>query len=208
MFVESKIAVSADPFIYPKTGIGRYSYKLFFELQKNSDSFFLYSSKSMDEKILSGLPRDRTKTYKSSCKLQSFFYFNFVLPHLVAKDGCNLFWGPAHRLPLLLPKSIARVVTIHDLVWKHAKDTMRKAGWLLDRVFMPHAVRAADRIIAVSNSTADDLIKEFPDVEDKIRVIHLGASITVKPDDFLSLSALGITKPYFLFVGTLEPRKI
>ncbi len=72
---------------------------------------------------------------------------------------------------------------------------------------MPEAILQADRIVADSYSTARDIEAEYPAVIDKIRVVYPGATHLPAPLDFHSLSALGIEYPYFLFVGTLEPRK-
>jgi glycosyltransferase involved in cell wall biosynthesis len=130
-----------------------------------------------------------------------------VLPRAAARDGVNVFWGATHRLPRFLPARIARVVTIHDLVWKHAGETMRPLSLWMEKRLMPEAVRLADRILAVSQNTADDLLAEYPAARDKVRVVHLGVTSLQSPDTPASLLPLGIEKPYFLFVGTLEPRK-
>jgi glycosyltransferase involved in cell wall biosynthesis len=119
----------------------------------------------------------------------------------------SVFWGATHRLPHYLPAQIARVVTIHDLVWKHAGETMRPLSRWVEKRLMPEAIRQADRIVADSVSTANAIEAEYPAVGDKIRVVYPGATDLPAPLDFQSLSALGIEYPYFLFVGTLEPRK-
>ena len=129
------------------------------------------------------------------------------LPHWAVKDHIEVFWGTAHRLPRFLPEKTAQVVTIHDLVWKHAGETMRPLSRMMEGIFMPAAIRQADRIVAISTSTAIDIEEEYPDAVDKIRVIYPGTTGLPAPLDFHSLSALGIRFPYILFVGTLEPRK-
>ncbi len=72
---------------------------------------------------------------------------------------------------------------------------------------MQKAVQRADRIIADSFSTAKDIIEEFPESRDRVRTIYLGAGKMPNPLHFKSLEKLGISKPYILFVGTIEPRK-
>jgi glycosyltransferase involved in cell wall biosynthesis len=112
-------------------------------------------------------------------------------------------------MPELLSKRIARVVTIHDLVWKIAGDTMHWINRLAERVLMPRAIRLADRIVAVSRSTATGLATYFPASIDKTEVVYLGAAKF--PESSIAaeevLGTLEIDRPYFLFVGTLEPRK-
>ncbi len=124
------------------------------------------------------------------------------------RSQIDIFWGPAHRLPMGLGRSVPCVVTIHDLVWAKYPQTMRRTRLLAERILSPHAMRRADAIIAISNATRDDVIERFPHFADKIRVIYPGASRLAE------LSSGKVAKPaqrrradYALFVGTIEPRK-
>jgi glycosyltransferase involved in cell wall biosynthesis len=72
---------------------------------------------------------------------------------------------------------------------------------------MPEAVNLASRVIAVSLSTAKDLKAEMPDCSDKIIVIPLGAPKLLAVNSKGLLKSLGISEPFILFVGTIEPRK-
>lgn len=140
-------------------------------------------------------------------KLKKMIWFFGVLPHKIQKSQLEIYWGPGNYLPPFLSKSIARVVTIHDLVWMKYPRTMRLSGYLSDRLLMPASIRKADRIIAVSHSTAQDIKKQFPEVADRVRVVHLAASLSACPLDKPEPLSVGVNKPYILFVGTLEPRK-
>jgi glycosyltransferase involved in cell wall biosynthesis len=130
-----------------------------------------------------------------------------ILPYWASKDRIDLFWGATHRLPRYLPQSIARVVTIHDLVWRYAPQTMRPLSLIMEKRLMPEAMHLADLIMADSQGTADGIAETFPQYASKVRVVHLGATLPISPLKFTSLSQHGIHQPYFLFVGTLEPRK-
>ncbi|CAN7418490.1 glycosyltransferase family 4 protein [Mesorhizobium sp. LjNodule214] len=130
-----------------------------------------------------------------------------VLPSWAARDKVDVFWGPAHRLPLTLDDRMARVVTIHDLVWIHAPETMRVRTWIGERLLMKPALRKADVVATDSNATATALTAEFPWLKSPIKTIAPGTSPLPAPGSFSSLEHLGITRPYALFVGTLEPRK-
>lgn len=129
------------------------------------------------------------------------------LPYWCATDRPDVFWGPAHRLPLWLPRSTARVVTIHDLCWLKAPQTMRTVTRRLDASLMPRAMQQADKVIAVSKATAHDLQNAFPGAADKIMVIPEGASPLPPPHGLEALGEIGVNSPFVLFVGTLEPRK-
>jgi glycosyltransferase involved in cell wall biosynthesis len=135
-------------------------------------------------------------------------WWAWELPRRAARDGVEVFWGPGHRLPPGLPAGMARVVTVHDLVWRHAPETMARVNRWLDRWGMPAAVRAADRVAVVSEHTARDVAAAFPEAAGKLRVVSPGvAPAPVRPLP-AELAAQGLRPGgYVLFVGTLEPRK-
>ncbi|TIX64238.1 MAG: glycosyltransferase family 4 protein, partial [Mesorhizobium sp.] len=130
-----------------------------------------------------------------------------ILPSLASRDRVEVFWGPAHRLPLILAERIARVVTIHDLVWVHAPETMRARTRIGERLLMKPALRRADRVVADSNATATALTTEFSWLRSPISTVAPGTTSLPAPGGVSSLEQVGITRPYALFVGTLEPRK-
>jgi glycosyltransferase involved in cell wall biosynthesis len=118
----------------------------------------------------------------------------------------DVFWGAAHRLPLVLPASTGSVVTIHDLCWREASETMRKPTQILDEVLMGHAARRSARVIAVSESTARQVLDEWPSLSERLRVIPLAADLP-SGDECRSKRIAVREAGYFLFVGTWEPRK-
>jgi glycosyltransferase involved in cell wall biosynthesis len=112
----------------------------------------------------------------------------------------DIYWGPAHRLPLGLPKSLPAVVTVHDLIWKTHPETMQWRTWLGERALFARALGRADRIACISRATADDLRRFFPQYGDKIRIVPPGAPASLHANETPK-------QPFALFVGTFEPRK-
>jgi glycosyltransferase involved in cell wall biosynthesis len=76
---------------------------------------------------------------------------------------------------------------------------------------MPLFVRAADAIIAVSGQTRRDLIELYNVPAAKIHVIYQGIDERFAPIGPAGIDTVrqryGIERPYWLMVGTLEPRK-
>jgi glycosyltransferase involved in cell wall biosynthesis len=75
-----------------------------------------------------------------------------------------------------------------------------------------YTVKNCDRIIAVSHTTKRDLIQAFPETEDKTQVIYEGVTEGFKPEKNQStlmgaFKTYGISLPYILFVGVLDPKK-
>ena len=201
-----RIGIDARLLCEPLTGIGRYTKELCQALTAYADHLYLYTPKALPASQLD-LSNTTLRSGRSRARIGKMLWSQSVLPWWAMQDEVDVFWGTTHRLPRFLPSSMPRVVTIHDLVWKFAAETMRPTSRFLESRLMPPAIRAADRIIADSQSTANDICEVFPQARDKVRVVHLGVSELVDSEGIDSLRPLGIDGPYFLFVGTLEPRK-
>lgn len=203
-----KIGIDAQMLCGVLTGIERYASEMTCELFRSNPEaeFFLYAPRPLAVSLQNST-NVIVRTAKVNFRAGKTLWSQTQLPYWANKDNLDVFWGPTHRLPRFLSKNIARVVTIHDLVWIHVGETMRPLNRLAEQCLMPDAIRLADRVIADSHSTADAIASEFPWAKDRIRVVHLGVTSLPEPKGFDSLNALGIDRPYFLFVGTLEPRK-
>ena len=202
-----KIGVDARLLSRPVTGLGRYTWEMCRALSNIKDvTLYLYSPSPINN-VVSGLKSETIKTHSWNNGWLVQFWAESYLPLWAKEDEIDVFWGPSHRLPRFLPSRIARVVTIHDLVWKCAKETMHPTTYFLEKIQMPVAVRKADLIVADSYSTRDAVITEFNVESQNISVIPLAASNVQNTPSFDFLKKHDIDGPYFLFVGTLEPRK-
>lgn len=200
-----RIGVDVRSLSEPITGIGRYTVSLLkLMVLDKSHEWVLYSHRPIlhnhwSQKNITVNTLNLPKWIKGLYILWS----QLILPFWMKRDNIDVFWSPAHRLPIFLPKSIASVVTIHDLVWRFAPSTMRPIGKFLDSFFMPKSVRIADKVITVSKATAQNLSNEVPKAKQKIEIIYEAGTITfgrlIKKENKY--------KKYLLFVGTLEPRK-
>lgn len=119
---------------------------------------------------------------------------------------------PAHTLPVLGNPRVPTVVTVHDLgvEWLpqyHQFPQRHYMMWSTD-----FAIRHATRVIAVSKATKQDIIKRYRKSSKGIHVVHEGVDhMLFRPVSRrqyeLVLMRYGIFHPYFLFVGTIQPRK-
>ncbi|MBO6658525.1 MAG: glycosyltransferase family 4 protein [Pseudomonadales bacterium] len=198
-----KIAVDARPLSAPLTGIGRYTYSLLQQLTKSEHEWYLYS----DRPILSELPKAQNVNIRvgnaqggtpGSLRWAQWQYVKWA-----RSDGIDVFWSPRHHLPLLLPKEIRSVVTIHDLVWKRYPETMQRKNFWLEKLLMSPSIRMSDRIICVSDFTFKEINHFYPNATDRCVVIHEAADNLTSPAEGEKVPEA----PYLLFVGTMEPRK-
>jgi glycosyltransferase involved in cell wall biosynthesis len=103
-----------------------------------------------------------------------------------------------HALPL---RTVGRsVVTVHDLSFEREPGLMPFKDRLVFKATVPRSARRADRVIAVSERTRDDLIELYRIPKEKIRVIPHGVDPAFVP-------GVGTGEGYLLFVGAVQRRK-
>lgn len=207
-----KIGVDARCLARQLTGIGFYCLNIIEKLEAYKDiELFLFSPSPLQVKT-SSLKNISVIEGGYENPISRQIWGELQLPFLIQKYHIDVFWGPSHRIPLLLSQKIPSVLTIHDLVWKKQPKTMAKATRLLETLFMPPSLKKADIVIADSLSTAQDIIEYYPKLNDKIRHIPLGpgnfdrkTKADTSPIDTAENNSY--KKNYILFVGTIEPRK-
>lgn len=126
----------------------------------------------------------------------------------------DFFFSPtSFILPSLLPSSIRSIVVVHDLVaFLFPKQHQTKAT-LMEKFFLPRALKKAARVIVVSENTKRDLLKLFPWISEKpLTVIYPAASERFSQEiSKESLEAFrkekNLPEKFLLAVGALEPRK-
>lgn len=112
---------------------------------------------------------------------------------------------PAHTLPFVFPGRAA--VTVHDLGFRYFPDAHpRLTRWYLDLTTRTSAARASI-ILADSQATARDLTHFYGTPAAKIRVVYPGVDAPYINDTATIRAKYNLPDRYFLFIGTLQPRK-
>lgn len=132
-----------------------------------------------------------------------------ALPLHLSRIDADLQHGLVNVLPLA--SQVPGVVTVHDLSFVRLPDKFPPAKrYYLTRLCRASAQKA-QRVIAVSRQTADDLMRYFEIPAQKIEIIHNGVEARFQPgtqeEAAQFRAAKGLPERFFLFVGTLEPRK-
>ncbi len=100
------------------------------------------------------------------------------------------------------------VVTVHDVAFLSHPEAFPPRWRLLFRAGLRRALRTADAIVTVSRTTADELIRLAHADPERIHVSPLAPSLPSSDTAVdTMLSRYGVTAPYVLYNGTLEPRK-
>jgi glycosyltransferase involved in cell wall biosynthesis len=124
----------------------------------------------------------------------------------VVGPGGILFHGMDGFLPFSLRSRDRCLVTVHDLGWQAHPELYDRRLRLMYRGLFPWAVRRADRFIAVSRYTADDLVRRAGVPASKIEVIYHGLD-PVFTVDSKNVRSAASPSPYILAVGGVSPRK-
>jgi glycosyltransferase involved in cell wall biosynthesis len=122
----------------------------------------------------------------------------------------DVLFVPAHVLPPVRPKR--SVVTIHDLGYEHVPAAHPFRQRLYLRLSTLWSVRAATSIIAISRATRFDLVERYHVPPSKIHIVYHGVNPRLRPvEDRTTIEDIcaryGIRTPYFLYIGTIQPRK-
>jgi glycosyltransferase involved in cell wall biosynthesis len=136
-------------------------------------------------------------SYAATSRLQSLAADVLWYPRLRADADvlhCPTFRGPFRAAQPL-------VVTVHDLTVLRHPHWFNRWTSTYSRVAVPRVVRAASRVIAVSEFTKRELVSLLGVAEQRVRVIPNGV------EDLFTAEGARAEGDYVLAVGTLEPRK-
>jgi glycosyltransferase involved in cell wall biosynthesis len=117
-------------------------------------------------------------------------------------DKIELFFAGAEYFPILLPRSIRVISTIHDVAYKAMPEAISLTNSIFYNLLFPFFVRRSDLFFTVSHHSKREMMKFLHIDEKKITVIHNGIDLKY----YAPLKKVS-KKRYILFVGTLQPRK-
>ncbi len=138
------------------------------------------------------------------------FWRGFTMSAEVNALKPSLFHGLSHEIPFGLDHHILSVVTFHDLIYElYPHQFGFWDRWMYRWKYRSSAQRA-DAIVSISKSTAEDLKNRYRLPAEKIHIVQQSAreifQETLEPARHRSwVSVPG--EPYFLYVGSMIPRK-
>ncbi len=129
-----------------------------------------------------------------------------------AASRLNVYHGLSHELPYGLPKNVKKVVTVHDLIFYRYPEFYNPFDVAIYQLKVKSACARADRIVAISRQTADDIRSFLKVPDEKISVVYQGChpQFTVrysKQDSAVIRKKYNLPAQYLLMVGTIEKRK-
>lgn len=208
-----KIAVNTRLLLHNKLeGIGWFTFETLKRIttaHPDVEFYFLFDRK-YDEKFIFG-PNVKPVILFPQARHPFLFicWFEFSVTRALKRIKPDLFLSPDGYLSLSTKyKSLA---VMHDLNFEHFPEDL---PWLVRyyyKYYFPRFARKAIRIATVSHFSKDDIVKQYNIQDSKIDVIYNGVNekfMPILPTEIQSIrNKYTDGKPYFLFVGSLHPRK-
>ena len=190
-----------------KVGIGEYAYELLVEFSKP------LSSEIEFEIFLKTEPRVELPKTSGNWKYNVFgpkkLWTQIALPLNLFMDfpKPDVFFSPTHYAPRFSP--VPTVISVMDLSYVHYPELFKKSDLYQLRNWTSYSVKAAKRILTISNSSKDDIIKLYHVPEDRVIVTYPGVKQAAQINSSMEKlkEKYTILGEFILFVGTLQPRK-
>ncbi len=193
-------------------GIGRYTYEVSrrLVLQHPDDEFLFFFDRPCDPAFLFG-PNVRAVVLPPPARHPVLWYiwFEWAVAQALKRHRPGVFFSPDAYLSLRA--ATPTVMAVHDLAFEHYPGWAPPLVQRYYRHFMPLYCRRAQRILAVSEYTRQDVVGRYGLDGERIAVCGNGCR-----DGFAPLSdeekqavraEVSGGKPYFLYIGAVHPRK-
>lgn len=214
-----RIGFDAKRAFFNNTGLGNYSrdtIKILSHYNPNNQ-YFLYTPKVIKNERLHFI--DSNENIKICTptsikdKLFPFYWRSYSCLKNLTNNNVDLFHGLSNEIPFGIEKTnIKSVVTIHDLIFLRYPKLFN----IIDRKIyykkFKSACKRADKIIAISKQTKQDIIDFFSIKEEKIKVIYQGCNKIFKAklmqqEKEAIIKKYNLPMSFILYVGTIEERK-
>jgi len=211
-----KIGIDAHLVAY-RRGMGNYVFNLIRWLPTISDNheYVVY----VRQRDVEAVPHMDGLTLRPLPAAPVPLWEHVLLPLAAARDRLDILHAPANTGPLYLPRSIALVVTIHDVMYLLPANVLPPSpslyqwlGRIYRRLVVPRVARRATAIITVSNHSQQDIVQYLGIPPEHVFVIYeaLGHAFYPSPNEEKIEKAkwrYRIQSQFVLALGGLDPRK-
>lgn len=210
-----KIGFDAKRLFCNTTGLGNYSRSLVHNLQHfyPEQRYHLFSPEARrlaNTEIF--FDSDKFHIHESTARLKAYWR-SFSIVNDLKKSGIDLYHGLSNELPHKLQQSgIKSVVTIHDLIFKTNPETYSLSERLVYDKKFKYACHQADKIVAISENTKEDIIRFYGIEPENIEVIYqvcnpIFYQLRSQAENESVRQQYHLPDRYFLYVGSVEARK-
>lgn len=213
------ICIDLSPAVHSRAGLGRLAHELTAALLalESEHSFVAFYNAAASAQVVAPFEQMAQIPLKTTDKP---WRMGVLLAHLLRRPQEKLFAGSQryvdvfhatdHLLPFL--PNTRTVFTLGDLTFLSHAHTHATLNRTFLRLMMPHFLRRADGIIAISESTRRDMERHYGPLATPSRVIYPGVHKRFHPVTDEGLldgvrARYQLPDRFVLYVGTIEPRK-
>ncbi len=203
-----------------RTGVGEYAFNLLqalFEIDKDNQYILFLNSwqkSEIDFSWIEKYPKVKLKEFSFPNKILNLFFWYFHWPKIdKIVGGADIVFMP-NIIFASISKKTKLVLTIHDLSYERFPEYFSpKRRWWHIFINPQRICQRADKIIAVSQSTATDLKKIYKIENQKIKTIYSACNDKFRVINRNNIQLSKIKEKYqlpykfVLYLGTIEPRK-
>jgi len=214
MYSMPRIGFDAKRLFFNNTGLGNYSRTLVDNLQfyYPDSEYVLFSTRKSSNDYAQKFLNDDYEQFYSQAFIKSFWRSKGIVKDIQNQD-LDIYHGLSHELPFGIDKTDAiSIVTIHDLIYKFYKKDFSAIDRYIYHKKFTYSCKVADHIIAISESTKNDIVKHFGIDEKKISVVYQSCDQSFKkhiPKEEIAdvKRKYNLPEQYLLFVGSVIYRK-
>lgn len=158
----------------------------------------------------SDLPKERIR-WRYQVVTPTTFWTQLAAPLYIwmHRSEFDVYFTPGHYAPRWC--ALPYVSSVMDLAYEKYPQQFRKKDLFQLQRWTRSSVAGASEVVAISNSTAKDIVSLYKKPISKVNIVYPAlpkqpAQATQRQQIMLR-TKLGIRHPYFLYLGTLQPRK-
>lgn len=138
-----------------------------------------------------------------------YIWFEWRIPSILRKYKADLFLSPDGYLSLRT--KVKQLAVIHDINFAHRPKDLPFFYAAYYNFFFPRFARRAKRIATVSYYSKEDIVRTYRINPDNIDVVYNGVNTMYNPtspeEQASTRNKYADGIPYFLYIGSLHPRK-
>jgi glycosyltransferase involved in cell wall biosynthesis len=211
-----KIGFDAKRFFYNHSGLGNYSRNMIAYLQEYfpQEEYYLFAADRPGK--INFHFQDNTQVIHPQGDFngrKAAYWRSKAILHEPAFQTLDIYHGLSAELPIGIRKSpVKSVLTIHDMIYLHFPHLYKFIDRKIYHWKTKKACQEADKIIAISQQTKDDIIRFYKVKPEKIDIVYQGCNAIFYPEypEIQQKSVrekYHLPKRYILNVGTIEERK-
>jgi len=193
-------------------GIGWFTYETLKRITKNHPEhkfYFIFDRAYNNEFIFNNNIEPIVASPQARHPILWYLFFEYGVTKAINKTKADIFLSPDGWLSL--KTKVPSLPVIHDLNFNHFPEFI---PWHVRKyyyTFFPKFAKKSTRIATVSEYTKNDISKTYNIDKSKIDVVYNGANVNYLPIDESQKQEIRKKytngKNYFLFIGTIHPRK-